>query len=96
MKVVGILDCGIYSTLPFRFEYKLELLILSRFWSNRWIAKNKKQKTRVEMILKWDDLRGRKVRVSAWKQCSLCCKVRGVRRCLEKRRILGRVKKCSK
>ena len=41
----GILDCGIYSTLPFRFQYKLEQLILSRFFSNKWIAKNKKQKT---------------------------------------------------
>ena len=45
VKVVDILDCGIYSTLPFRFEYELEQLILSRFFSNKWIAKNKKQKT---------------------------------------------------
>lgn len=46
VEVVGILDCGIYSTLPFRFEYELDQLILSRFFSNKWIAKNKRQKTK--------------------------------------------------
>ena len=46
VKVVGILDCSIYSTLQFRFQYKLEQLILSTFFPNKWVAKNKKQKTK--------------------------------------------------